>query len=259
MSHSFRTTCVLVGLLCVGVLGCSFESFLMPFGSYYYWKNGLSGSTDLSGLADLLSGGTTTSGTTTTGTDGTSTSDTSGSTASSTPSVNDNFDDGNLTGWSILSGNWVVTTDGALQATGPALQGYHIITIGEDTWTNYELELDIMLDAGAEYAVGVRFVNEETWYHCSHTLGGIASVWRFASGQSDLQLANGTSTPLPPGEWYHWKVTVSGNTISFEVEGELVVSATDTSSAITSGKVALLVPAGGIVSFDNVEVRAVGG
>jgi len=226
--------------------GCAADQWLWPFGSYWTYKSGGDVLSLLLGAAGQT-GGTTTGDTSTGGTSG-----------QSVPNVNETFSSTGLQGWTTVSGTWTVT-GGAVQATGPVLPGYYMLVIGQENWTDYEVNLDLMLDAGAEYAIGVRWQNNSTWYHCSHTVSGIASIWKFRTGQSDRQLASGSSTPLPPGEWYNWRVVVQGNTITFYVEGEQVATATDNDSPITSGKVALLAPAGAIVKFDNVRITRVGG
>jgi len=242
------------------------DTWLSPFGSYYYYVNGYPDQTTSLFSFDTIPTTTTTTGGTTDGTSG----DTTGGlgdlfdaqttdTTSSAPSVNDDFSDGNLDDWDILSGSWIITTDGAAQSTGPDSSGFNAMVIGLDSWTDYEVELDIRLDSGEEYAVGVRWQNSQTWYHCSHTVGGIASVYKYLSGATTRELGSGVSTPLDDGTWYHWRIVVQGRTITFYVEGEEVVSVEDGTSPITSGKVALLVRAGSVLSFDNVTVRPIGG
>jgi len=261
-----RIACSLVSLTFLAAAGCSVDAWLSPFGSYYYYVNGYTGQTPSLFSLDTTSTTSTTTGGTTDGTNGDTTSgltdgfdsqttDTSGA----VPDVNDDFSDGTLDGWDIISGTWVITTDGAAQSSGPTGSGFNAMVIGLDSWTDYEVELDIRLDSGEEYAVGVRWQNSQTWYHCSHTVGGIASVFKYLSGAATRELGSGVSTPLDDGTWYHWRIVVQGRTITFYVEGEQVLSVEDGNSPITSGKVALLVRAGSILSFDNVTVRPIGG
>jgi hypothetical protein len=263
LRHRKYVLSAVVVCLLGGGIACSTDALLWPFGNYYYFKNGLTpGGVDLTALISGQSGtSTTTTGGTTTTTDANSTdgSTTGGSGSVTTPNVNATFADGTLNGWTVVSGNWLVTPAGYAQSTGPAVAGYNALVIGEDTWSDYEVNLDIRLEVGAEYAVGVRWLNEETWYHCSHTVSGIASITKYMTGQTTKHLANSVSTPLIPGDWYHWRIVVQGNSITFYVEGEQAVSVTDASSPIQTGRVALLVAAGSIVDFDNVRVTAIGG
>lgn len=252
MKHGNSLSWLLVAVVCAGVAGCTLDSWLWPFGNYYNFKNGVTSvNTDLINfLSRLPAGATTRTGDgTTTGTDGTTTTQ--------VPTISENFTDADLAGWTVYSGNWVVS-NGEIQARGPALEGYYIMTIGEAGWTDYQVSVDIRLDAGAEYALGVRYQNQQTWYHCSHTVGGMASISKFVTGSPTVQLGVGSSTPLAPGEFYNFRVLVQGNTITFFAEGERVVSVTDTSSPLTSGMVALLAPPDSIVSFDNVSISPLG-
>lgn len=257
MHHAKRTTWLLLGLTCVGVVGCTMDAWLWPFGNYYDFKNGVSGTTtDLSGLTSTLLGSTTatTGDTTTTGIiDG---SGTTGTTAQ-IPTITEDFSETSLEGWSVIGGSWIVG-GGQVRATGPSGDGYGIMVVGETDWADYQVSVDIRLESGTEYCLGVRFQNAETWYHCSHTVGGIASITKFKTSAPAIELAAASSTPLAPGEWYTFKVIVQGSTITMFVEGERAASATDTTDPLTSGMIALLVPAGSSISFDNVEIEPLG-
>ncbi len=255
-----RCVVVTIGMLACLAAGCTMDEWLWPFGSYYYFSRGLDGSggsltTGTNGLTGTT-GGITGTGGTTTGTNGT-TGTTTG-TGTSGSSINDDFSDGALDGWTVVSGNWSVNTAGYLEGAGPSLDGYHIITVGDDNWTDYEVEFDVRLQAGAEYAVGVRFTNEETWYHCSSTTGGVVGIWNFTSGLADQQLDTGVAAPLSQGQWYHMRVTVQGTQIYFYIEGARVAFANDTARTIPTGRVALLVAPGAVANFDNVVVSPLG-
>ncbi len=134
-----------------------------------------------------------------------------------------------------------------------------MMVIGDEQWTDYEVSLDVRLELGTEYAVGVRWRNEQTFYRCSHTVAGVAGITKLQSGQTERQLAAVSSMPLPAGEVYHWRIVVQGSTVTLYVEGDRVVTATDSDSPIASGKVALLVSSGCIADFDNVRITQIGG
>ncbi len=268
MTPATQTRHALIALMLLALAGCSLDFWLTPFGSYWYYVNGLADSApDLIGMgggsSTTSADGTTVSDlmdtTTTTDTDGDTTSATGDGTQTDTtaPSLFDDFGDGDLDGWNIISGAWSVTAGGWAQAMGPFDRPYYIMVVGDETWGDYQVDLDIRLDSGTEYAVGVRWVNDQTWYHCSHTVGGIATISKYVTGQSVRQLASGSSTPLPVGEWYHWRIVVQGNTIRFIVEGEQATMATDGTDPILAGGVALLAPTASVVNFDNVRVGPV--
>jgi hypothetical protein len=249
LNRSTRLTWLVLVVTGLSATGCGLDAWLWPFGNYYYFKNGVPGvgtTTDLSSFLNSL------------GTSVTTTTDGTTGTTSQVPNVSQDFSQGSLEGWSVLNGSWVIS-GGQVQATSTSSEGYQTMVIGETTWTDYEVSVDIELEVGSEYALGVRFQNEQTWYLCSHSVGGIASITRFKSGSPAVELGVGSSSPLVPGEFYTFRVIVQGNTITFFAAGARVLSVTDTSDPIATGMVALIVPPGSVVNFDNVEISPLGG
>jgi hypothetical protein len=234
---------LLIGLMSVGGTGCSTEMLLWPFGNYWIYKTGAVATDALNALVSSLlsqSASNTTSGTT-------------------TARFSDSFGSTSLNGWSIVSGSWAVV-NGAVQSTGPATQGYYMMVTGQTSWTNYTVNLKTMLEAGTDYAVGVRWQDNQTWYACTETINGLATITKFTASQTGgTVLAQKSIGPAALNTWHSWRIDVQGSAITFTVDGVLAGSVTDTSSPLTSGKVALMVAPGCIADFDDVQITPLSG
>ncbi|EKD85152.1 MAG: Esterase [uncultured bacterium] len=175
----------------------------------------------------------------------------------------DNFDDGNLNGWTIESGNWQVNNGNlAGSSSGKALGGR--INTGNSEWDNYRIELDINGFLGIDQGVGFRY-GENGSYEINLRYGkGIHNtpqiiLWKIdGNGQTLLKEIKPFS--LANNKWYHLIIEVSNENIKAWIDNTPIFDFTDTGTNIKKGTITLSywtgIFGGAYMKFDNIKVSA---
>jgi len=175
----------------------------------------------------------------------------------------DNFDDGNLNGWTIESGNWQVNNGNlAGSSSGKALGGR--INTGNSEWDNYRIELDINSFLGIDQGVGFRY-GENGSYEINLRYGkGIHNtpqiiLWKIdGNGQTLLKEIKPLS--LANNKWYHLIIEVSNENIKAWIDNTPIFDFTDTGTNIKKGTITLSywtgIFGGAYMKFDNIKVSA---
>jgi hypothetical protein len=182
----------------------------------------------------------------------------------------DNFDDGDLDGWSCSSDcdDWFIKCQ---QSGGSAfcllpfeIQRYSGIYPTGMSWTDHEIELDFMgivgLDRivqfrtspdGTHYAINMRTEIDDFLFGKVGTVGGAWTVL--------------VDVPFPNenGTWYHLRVLAVGDHIQVWVDEALIVDYVDP-DPLLSGNLQLTGYTGGggptsVIEWDNVAVQDLGG
>jgi pectate lyase len=150
--------------------------------------------------------------------------------ASAATLFSDDFQDGNVTGWSKSGGEWSVVTDGSLALRQTKLDSELARQFaGSTSWTNYTVQARVKplaFDGSARY-VGI-----------AARASGATVFYRLAllnSNRVELQAVNGSSVTVlgavsrtvSTGTWYTLRITVSGTTIAGFVDGAQVGSASN--------------------------------
>jgi hypothetical protein len=176
------------------------------------------------------------------------------------------FEDGQIPGRTLLSGGWEVVSvdvngvqENVLRGTSVGVPQLWALE-SQDPWTDYALTMDMKFTGDGSFGVGVRY-NEQTG-SCpdSYTL-------LFFAGDSSFSLANFTNCQTvilltrPAGNlrqdtWVNFTMSVVGNRISVEIEGEEILSANDNTH--TQG-VAYITLSDMTVEIDNVLVTRLAG
>lgn len=151
-------------------------------------------------------------------------------------------------------GVWSVR-DGVLHAALPdEKQKRSFAYIGEESWTDYSVDLDVMGIRGVDKGIAVRME------------GGKAVVVDLRSGDyGDVIVYRGFARlghePFPNrnGEWHHLRVEVEGGRYRVWVDGRLQVDRLERRDRRPQGRIALVAYTGGVgqceVVYDNVVVR----
>ncbi len=179
-----------------------------------------------------------------------------GSTSALAPQADD-FDDGNLGGWSVNGGSWGVSAGQVYQTdTGNAWRWLQDLT---RSYRDFELEVDVRaLPTSTDGYIGLVFRNanasgstdtfllysRESW-----------DFWRFYDWQTATTLAEG-GTGWDPEIWYHLRLRVVGDTMQLYVtpEGGTESLQVETASpAHPEGGIGLLAYAQNL-RYDNVKV-----
>lgn len=152
--------------------------------------------------------------------------------------VYDDFENGNITGWTVVSGNWSIGFDKSrkLSQTGNSTA---VITAGESTLDNYIVQSNIkILSAESGDAVAkldLRYMDNNNKYSAYISNTGGIGIKKVVSGV-ETQLANKPYT-INLGTEYTVKAIVSGSTIDLYINGKRELMVSDT--ALTTGKAAL--------------------
>ncbi|WP_168120407.1 family 16 glycoside hydrolase [Paenibacillus sp. HB172176] len=165
---------------------------------------------------------------------------------------NDNFEDGNSTGWSSASGSWSVTTDGT-KVLNQNNSTTALITAG-DAWTDYVYEAKAKMPiANANAGIVFRVQNADNYYmYRINSSNQKLELYKAVNGQ--LTLESSTSFAAQPNQWYAIKIFVQGNTIKGYVDGALKTEWTNPITELTTGKIGFRTTSAN-VSFDDAVVR----
>ncbi|MFC6647834.1 family 16 glycoside hydrolase [Paenibacillus rhizoplanae] len=169
----------------------------------------------------------------------------------------DNFEDGNLAGWTAASGTWSVTTDGStkalIQTTGNTTG---LITAGS-VWQDIAFEAKVKVPiANANAGILFRVQDANNYY-----------MYRINVNDKKLELfkaVNGTLTPVSSmlfadaaaGQWYTLKAVIKGNRILGFVDGQLKLEWTNPQTELTAGKIGFRTTSQNAV-FDNARVTGI--
>jgi pectate lyase len=170
----------------------------------------------------------------------------------------DNFDDGNLTGWSKSGGDWTVVSDGS-----PTAQQGNITSElarffgGDNAWTNYSVQARVKATA---------FDGGGTYVGISARTSGATKFYRLAllsTNRAELQAVNGSSVTViggvnrtvATGTWYTLRIDVNGSSIAGFVDGAQIASGTNTME--DNGRIALQT-FHATARFDDVTVSTIG-
>ncbi len=145
----------------------------------------------------------------------------------------DNFDDGDISNWTVLSGNWSVVEGELYQSNGSSSR--YIIHPG--TFSDCTIETKVRCVYGqTPYLIFRGDMDSSTYY----TLGLRTSrnqirFRRWWNGSANT--VKKTSVNLSNNTWYHLKVEATGNTLKAYLDCELVFTYTDNDKLLPSGQV----------------------
>ena len=187
---------------------------------------------------------------------------TSGVVANGSLFFEDNFNDGDASGWEEYDGVFsVVSGEYQIESTGFGNDARAVI--GESTWTDYVINLDFNLTRSdlTSHHTAILFRVEEI---ASGTDAGKYYQFymtRDAVGFAELDYSSGNATVLAGtpyslslATWHHVQLRVEGASASAYIDGDLVLSH-DGFDAYPAGKIGLKTMNDGVTSFDNVDVN----
>jgi len=157
----------------------------------------------------------------------------------------DNFDDGNLNGWTIKSGSWDVV-DGQLRCI--ASHDAKIVA-GDGTWEDYSISADLASISGSvDMGILGRLLNE------SHTYQG--QLWnekaRIKIWDEDWSDISAESFPATNGIWYNLRLEFRGTNVKMYINNMLAAIAED--AMYQNGRIGLRCASNSQAYFDNVIV-----
>jgi len=180
--------------------------------------------------------------------------------------------------WEVIGGDWKIV-NGVLEGENtPAAGGFDHgpgVVVGEDTWTDYVVELKMKMDTDKLGGPIIRYVDLENWYWFE--------AWR-SSFYMRPHVAGEDQAPDPipealwergkefqDNEWHTYKIEAKGEDITVWFDGEKILDFTydklkwgrpahDVDEGLLQGKVGLMTWTGdmGMASFDDVDIRGDG-
>jgi pectate lyase len=176
----------------------------------------------------------------------------SSTTAQAATLLSDDFQDGNSTGWTRSGGSWSVVTDGSLvfrqSGTGSDAKAQ-----AGSAWGNQTVQARVkpLAFGNSSRFVGVlaRAQTMTSYYYLALTGGGQVVLGERSSG-THATLAS-AATSVSTGTWYTLRLEAFGSQLRGFVNGQQLVSATDSSLATGRAGLVTLFASG---SFDDVVV-----
>jgi hypothetical protein len=166
--------------------------------------------------------------------------------------------------WTALEsdGNWSIVSDGSTKLYAPSSEASNrnMTYAGDPSWTDVRLQVDVRLgginDNGTRIYLAVRAApagNKLDYYHAYLRADGRVRLGKYVGGSTDetFSEARDTGVSLDETTWHTFALTVTGDTLSAELDGVEVDSASTT--GLSTGTIALGVD-GGTAEFDNVSV-----
>ncbi|HHY55738.1 MAG TPA: DUF11 domain-containing protein, partial [Chloroflexi bacterium] len=167
----------------------------------------------------------------------------------------DNFNDGDATGWTTTGGSWSVVDNTYRVATA----GDALARAGATTWSDYSYSAMLYSsDAdGGDIGLVFRAQNATQYYRFrwNRNAAGDAGnyvVERINGGVTAIGSAAGTFYDL--NRWYHVEVRVKGARIQVFIDGALALDVTDAAPAWGAGNVGFYANAQNAAFFDNALV-----
>ncbi|WP_020617699.1 family 16 glycoside hydrolase [Paenibacillus daejeonensis] len=170
----------------------------------------------------------------------------------------DNFEDGDLAGWTTVAGNWSVPTAGDNKVLSSGSQtNTSMITAGSGgTWKDYTYEAGVRVPyVNANAGLVFRVMNANNYYlYRINAANQTLELYKSIQGQ--LTLVASTPFAAQEKQWYKLKAIVQGNTIAGYVDGQLKMQWTNPVTELTSGGIGFRTTSAG-VHFDDAVVAPI--
>jgi pectate lyase len=168
--------------------------------------------------------------------------------------LSDNFEDGNLDGWTRSGGSWSVVTDGTQVARQGSTSSDARALAGDAAWTDYSVQARVkpLSFNGSDRftAVLARAQSATSYYYLTLRSSNTVQLKKLVGGSSTT--LSTASVTVATNTWYTLRIEVSGNTLRGFVNGTQVGSATDNQFAAGRAGLATF---NASASFDDVQVE----
>jgi pectate lyase len=176
--------------------------------------------------------------------------------ASAATLFTDNFEDGNLDGWTRSGGSWSVGTDGSLVAVQSSTSSDARMLAGQSTWTDYSVQVraKALSFNGSDRFVAVlaRAQSATSYYYLTLRSSNTAVLRKLVNGSSTT-LASIPFT-VTTGTFYTLSITVFQNTVRGIVNGTQVGLVTDNQFGTGRAGVATF---NASAEFDDIAVNSI--
>jgi len=170
------------------------------------------------------------------------------------PIYADSFEQGNANGWSpVNKGQWSIVQEGGSSVYLSKKSGF---SVAEATYgTDYGIEADIKEEAErGDLGLIARYTDSSNYYSFTyHAKPGKAQIEKRYNGENTVIQSVYGLPSIEAGTLYKLKFETVGPSVKGYLNGQLVISATDTD--FSGGKAGLITSSSRKVYFDNVLVR----
>ncbi len=170
----------------------------------------------------------------------------------------DDFEDGNSSGWSTSGGSWSVVSDGSRVYKQSSTSATAHAYTGTSTWADVSVQAraKALSFNGTDRIFGlcVRFQSSSNYYFMTLSNAGKLEIRKKISGTVTVLASKSFS--VAAGTWYTLKLAASGSTLQAYVNGNLELSAAD--SSLAAGKIGFTT-VNVSAEFDDCVVEASGG
>ena len=168
--------------------------------------------------------------------------------------ITDNFDNGVISTWQVLNGNWL-TADGRY-TIADADNTWEFAVLNDPAWANYQIKTNVKLETSDEgqVAVIVRYLTSENKYLVFHVVNIFSKAgWAFYDGNEFTNLAGYGSIAIP--RQFDLEIDVVGNQFVAKING--MTTQEITLSGYEAGGIGLGISCfyPPCASFDNFQVN----
>ncbi|MCK4625156.1 MAG: VCBS repeat-containing protein [Phycisphaerae bacterium] len=176
----------------------------------------------------------------------------------------DDFEDGVITEWQVLSGSctWTEAT-GTLSTSNTGSEQWCIQMVGDQSWDNYVLEAKVRGNSGVDKVLVFRVQDANNYYavnlRSDYPSPGFDQLTfdKMVDGVYNADIVT-ADYPSANGVWYRLKVACADNSFKVYVDDALVLEYTDNDNPYYTGGIGLACWTGVYgecdISFDNVKV-----
>ncbi|MBD2847536.1 DUF1080 domain-containing protein [Paenibacillus sp. IB182496] len=174
---------------------------------------------------------------------------------SAPPLFSDDFEDGNTSGWTTVSGGWYVPTVGTnkLLSSGSQTTTSLITANSGGAWTDYAYQASVRMPYTNANAGIVFRVQDANHYYMYRINAANQKLELFKAVNGQLTMVADTPFTAIEKQHYTLKAVVRGNTIQGYVNGDLKTEWTNPVTELTAGGVGLRTTSAG-VHFDDAKV-----
>ncbi len=175
------------------------------------------------------------------------------SNSSNAPLLNEDFDNGDISNWTVVSGSWA--TQLSPSSFGPtSTSGFAVSVAGSSAWTDYSISSRVAIEnANGNAGLLFRYSDPSNYYMLRiNAYTQSVDLYQMVGGTLTLL---GTSTFTPNiGTYYMLRADIRGNTITTYLDGVALAPPYSVGSGqLPTGKIGLRT-AGSTALFDDVEV-----
>ncbi|MDI4644431.1 family 16 glycoside hydrolase [Cohnella hashimotonis] len=152
--------------------------------------------------------------------------------------LSDDFEDNDISDWTVSGGSWGTATDGSVTLSQNTSAGEAVAYKGNGIWSDYTYSARVkLLTSFGNAGLLFRYADNANYYLFRlNDSGDKAELYKKSGGT--MTLVSSAGCTVNPGQWAAMKVKVVGSSITGYVDGVQLVQWTD-SSALAAGKIGI--------------------